>query len=199
MIDDPSITRLATVGNSKITIGRFTYGIENISVKQWGEGASLVIGSFCSIASNITIFLGGNHRVDWITTFPFGHIFAKQLGGTDINGHPSTKGDIIIGNDVWIGHNSTIMSGISVGDGAVISANSHVVKNVDSYAIVGGNPAKNIRYRFNPEIRRLLLDLRWWDLPIDNIKSIVLELSNKPDIDSLQRLLERFKKNQKFV
>ena len=196
MIADPSITRSETVGNSKVTIGRFTYGIENINVRQWGEGASLVIGSFCSIASNITIFLGGNHRVDWITTFPFGHIFANQLGGTDIIGHPSTKGDIIIGNDVWIGHNSTIMSGISVGDGAVIAANSHVVNNVDSYAIVGGNPAKNIRYRFDPEIRRLLLDLRWWDLPIDNIKSIVLELSNKPDIDSVQRLLERFKKNQ---
>lgn len=195
MQSDPLITRFLTIGNSNVTIGRFTYGIENISIKQFGEGASLKIGSFCSIASNITLFLGGNHRVDWITTFPFGHIFTEQLGGTDIKGHPSTNGNINIGNDVWIGHNATIMSGITIGDGAVIAANSHVVKDVAPYSIVGGNPAQHIKNRFKTEICDLLLQLCWWDLPLNNLKSIIPVLSDKPDIDSLNKLLLQFKTN----
>ncbi|MBW4474846.1 MAG: CatB-related O-acetyltransferase [Stenomitos rutilans HA7619-LM2] len=193
MQSDVSTTRLFTFGHSEISIGRFSYGWENVSIMQFGEGASLIVGSFCSIASGVTIFLGGNHRTDWITTFPFGHIFVEQLGGTDIKGHPATKGDVVIGNDVWLGHNSTVMSGISIGDGAVIAANSHVVKDVSAYSIVGGNPAKEIKVRFDPEICRLLLELRWWDLPLEIIKSITLELSQRPDIDLLQSLLKRFR------
>ena len=190
MSSDVSVTRFFNVGNSKISVGRFSYGFENITVKQWGGGASLEIGSFCSIAS-ATIYLGGNHRVDWITTYPFGHIYADELGGTAIKGHPSTNGDVIIKNDVWLGQNTTIMSGVTIGDGAAIAANSHVVKDVGAYSIVGGNPAREIKIRFTPEIRDLLLELRWWELPLDFIKAITSELSHSPDIEALQRLLER--------
>ena len=73
--------RTELIGNSPISIGRFTYGFENVVEKQWGDGAALTIGAFCSIADDVTIFLGGNHRTDWITTHPFGHIFVNELGG----------------------------------------------------------------------------------------------------------------------
>ena len=79
------------VGNSPVSIGRFTYGTEHLEIRQWGEGAALTVGSFCSISSAVTIFLGGNHRPDWITTFPFGHIFQGQLGGTEIKGQTQTQ------------------------------------------------------------------------------------------------------------
>ena len=187
--------RYFSVGNSEITVGRFSYGIENISVMQWGEGACLKIGSFCSISTNVKVFLGGNHRIDWITTFPFGHIFVDELGGGDIQGHPSTNGDVVIGNDVWLGHGVTIMSGVSIGDGAVVAANSHVVNNVPPYCIVGGNPAKEIKYRFNLEIRQLLLELSWWDLPLEVIKSITSDLSQEPNIEILQDMIKKFRNN----
>jgi acetyltransferase-like isoleucine patch superfamily enzyme len=188
-----AIERAGFVGRSPIRVGRFTYGFENISIKEWGEGAALTIGSFCSIASSITIFLGGNHRLDWITTFPFGHIFQEELAGADIQGHPATKGDVIIGNDVWIGHGTTIMSGVSIGSGAVIAANSNVVKDVMPYQIVGGNPAKVIKNRFCDEITELLLALEWWSFPVEVIKQINKDLSAEPTIDALVNLIERYK------
>jgi acetyltransferase-like isoleucine patch superfamily enzyme len=188
-----AIERAGFVGKSPIRVGRFTYGFENISIKEWGEGAALTIGSFCSIASSITIFLGGNHRLDWITTFPFGHIFQEELGGADIQGHPATKGDVIIGNDVWIGHGTSIMSGVSIGSGAVIAANSNVVKDVMPYEIVGGNPAKVIKNRFCKEITGLLLTLEWWSFPVEIIKQINKDLSAEPTIDALINLIKRYK------
>jgi acetyltransferase-like isoleucine patch superfamily enzyme len=188
-----TIERSGFVGKSPIKVGRFTYRLENISIKEWGEGAALAIGSFCSIASSVTIFLGGNHRSDWITTFPFGHIFQEELGGGDIQGHPSTNGDVIIGNDVWIGHGACIMSGLVIGSGAVISANSHIVKNVMPYEIVGGNPARTIKKRFSDEVIALLLKLAWWELPIDVIRQINKELSAEPSVDSLTSLIQRYK------
>lgn len=188
-----NIERHGIVGKSNISLGRFSYGFENVNVRQWGEGASLKIGQFCSIADNINIFLGGNHRIDWITTFPFGHIFQEELGGQDIIGHPATKGDVTIGNDVWIGSGATILSGINIGDGAVISANATVVKNVQPYQIVAGNPATLIRKRFDDEIIQLLLMLRWWDLEVLEIKKIILLLSTTPNIDVINNLIKIYR------
>ncbi|EQD36037.1 chloramphenicol acetyltransferase, partial [mine drainage metagenome] len=190
MSSDASITRFHTVGNSKIRVGRFSYGFANLTIKQWEEGASLDIGSFCSMAC-ATILLGGNHRTDWITTYPFGHIYADMLGGTGIKGMPYSNGDVVIKNDVWIGHNAMIMSGVTVGDGAVIAANAHVVKDVAAYSMVGGNPARQIKLRFAPEICDLLLKLRWWELPLNFIKTITSELSSYPDINVLEGLLDQ--------
>lgn len=181
------------VGSSPFTVGRFTYGYENISVAQSNEGASLKIGSFCSIAPNITIFLGSNHRTDWITTFPFGHIFQSELGHERIPGHPSTNGDVIIGDDVWIGAGASIMSGITIGCGAAISANAHVVKNVLPYQVVGGNPSRVLRNRFDDTIKDLLIELRWWDLPLEDIKQIKYELCSTPTKELLLNLIKRYR------
>lgn len=188
-----NVIKTGKVGNSPITIGRFSYGIENISIRQWGEGAALKIGSFCSIASSVTVFLGGNHRTDWITTFPFGHIYQDELGGAGIKGHPTTKGDVLIGDDVWIGSGVTIMSGISIGSGAVLSANSTVIKNVMPYEIVGGNPAKTIKKRFDDETIDLLMKLKWWELPLSAIKEIIQDLSAPPHTDLLHKIIEKYR------
>lgn len=179
------------MSKAQITVGDFTYGHNKLNVRQWGEGASLTIGKFCSIADYITIFLGGNHRTDWITTYPFGHIHRDELGGTDIVGHPATNGNVIIGNDVWIGSGATIMSGISIGHGAVIAANSTVIKNVQPYEIVGGNPAKHIKFRFTENIRHLLLDLSWWDLPTSKIIEITKELSTAPNEEVISSIIRK--------
>ncbi len=188
-----SHTRVGKIGKSTITLGRFTYGEQYLSILQWDEGSNLEIGSFCSIADNITIILGGNHRTDWITTFPFGHIFKDELGGANIAGHPRSNGDIIIGNDVWIGRGATILSGIKIGDGAVIAANSTVTKDVQPYEIVGGNPARVIKKRFNEKITELLLKLKWWELPVDVIKNISQNLSSQPDEAQLTELVGKYR------
>ena len=143
-----------------MSFGKYTYGTPNMH--RPNKDSKLVIGNFCSIACNVNIYLGGNHKTDWVTTYPFGHINQKIFNKFDGVGHPSTKGDVIIGNDVWIGANVTIMSGVTIGDGAVIANNSHVVKNVEPYSLVGGNPAKLIKYRFTPEQIEKLLKIKWW-------------------------------------
>ncbi|MDI1258556.1 methyltransferase domain-containing protein [Aquabacterium sp.] len=181
------------VGRSDVTIGRFTYGMEHLSVREWGEGATLNIGSFCSIASSVTIFLGGNHRVDWVSTYPFGHLYADELGGQGIKGHPATNGDVVIGHDVWIGHGATIMSGVTIGDGAVIAANAQVVKDVAPYEIVGGNPAKHLKFRFDEDVRGALSRLQWWALPEEDILQIAEILSAQPTLAAIEALVQRFR------
>jgi len=181
------------MADNSIDAGEFTYGHQKIRLQTWSSGHRLKIGSFCSIADDITVTLGGNHRVDWATTYPFGHIFTRRLGGKDIVGHPSSNGDVVIGNDVWIGAGSTIMSGVKIGDGAVVAANSHVVSDIEPYAIAGGNPAKHVKFRFEPEICELLLELRWWELDETDIADIAPQLCAQPDTQTLQSLIERFK------
>lgn len=154
-------------------VGKYTYGHNEINVMSWGSKSNLMIGSFCSIASETKIFLGGNHRTDFFTTFPFGHIYEDIFTSNNKIEHPISNGDVIIGNDVWIGYNSTIMSGIKIGDGSVIAAGSVVVKDVEPYTIVGGNPAKFIKKRFDDEIIDLLLKLKWWEWSDEKINKNV--------------------------
>jgi len=143
-----------------MSFGKYTYG--NVNMYYSNENAKLVVGNFCSIAANVNIYLGGNHRSDWVTTYPFGHIHQETFPSFNGHGHPATKGDVIIGNDVWISSDVTIMSGVTIGDGAIIANNSHIVSNVEPYSIVGGNPAKCIKYRFTPEQIEKLLEIKWW-------------------------------------
>lgn len=145
-------------------IGKYSYG--KPKVRSWGESATLNIGKFCSIGPDVTIFLGGEHRTDWVTTYPFSEIFSEAKG---FLGHPRTKGDVIIGHDVWIGAESMILSGVTIGSGAVIAARSVVTKDVPSYAIVAGNPAKIVRFRFEESIVEVLLKIAWWNWPMEKI------------------------------
>jgi acetyltransferase-like isoleucine patch superfamily enzyme len=139
-------------------IGRGSYG--DVEILDWGEGATCRIGAFCSFAEGARIFLGGEHRVDWVTTYPFSVLWDAGRGHV---GHPMSKGDVVIGNDVWVGTRAMILSGVSIGDGAVIGAGAVVGKDVEPYAIYAGNPARLIRKRFDDVSIAELLALRWWD------------------------------------
>ncbi len=173
-------------------IGDYTYGSPDGSplVVYSGEKSKLVIGKFCSIAHNVIIFLGGNHRPDWITTYPFSVFFTEA---SHIPGQPTTRGDVIIGNDVWIGEGATIMSGVTIGNGAVIASKCLVTKDVPPYTIVGGNPSKTIRKRFDDETIDRLQASQWWDWSIDKILSHAdLMLNNDPNLflDQVEKIKE---------
>ena len=142
-------------------IGKHSYDQNNIKILF--QDSTLKIGAFCSISEGCEIMMCGNHRTDWVTTYPFGHTNQHIFNNFNGEGHPVTKGKVIIGNDVWIGRNVSIMSGVTIGDGAVIAMNSHVVKNVEPYSIVGGNPAKLIKYRFTDQQIKDLLEIKWWE------------------------------------
>jgi len=153
-------------------IGQFTYGIPTVFAGFLHPEVKLKIGRFCSIAEGVTIYLGGNHRTNQVTTYPF--IFfpddwpqAKQLRVGDVG--PVSRGNVVIGNDVWIGRRASILSGVTIGDGAVIGAESVVADDVEPYSIVAGNPARLIRKRFDEETIRKLSELKWWYWPIEKI------------------------------
>ncbi|MFU2316642.1 CatB-related O-acetyltransferase [Rahnella sp. PCH160] len=141
-------------------IGDHTYGNPKILEAKY---ASLTIGKFCSIADDVIIILA-NHKVDLVTTYPFATLkkFWPSMKSLNLNDHYS-NGDVTIGNDVWIGHSVKIMSGVTIGNGVVIAANSVVTKNIPDYGMVGGTPAKIIRYRFNEEVVNQLMLIEWWD------------------------------------
>lgn len=163
-------------------IGRGTYG--DLSVSSWGEGATLRIGNFTSISAGVRVFLGGEHRIDWVTTFPFNVLWDSARQYT---GHPRTKGDVLIGNDVWIGAEALISSGVTIGDGAVVGARAVVSRNVAPYAVVAGNPAVVVKYRFDEEVVKRLLELKWWDWPEAEIERAMPELLNH----QIERFLEK--------
>lgn len=166
---------------SQYAIGDFTYGIPTIM--HWGENATLKIGKFCSIARDVTIFLGGNHRTDWVSTYPFNVLCGAFPNAKNIIGHPVTKGDVSIENDVWIGYRATILSGVSIGNGAVIAANAVVTNDVPPYAVVAGNPAQIVKYRFSAETIDSLQKIQWWNWPIEKINSNVRKICSS-DMDS---------------
>lgn len=151
-------------------IGKWTYGWPE--VHRWRSTQQLSIGSFCSIAAGVKILLGGEHRIDFVSTYPFGQFF----GTTDKNAHEWSRGDVIIGNDVWIGHGAVILSGSRIGDGAVIGANSLVKGEIPPYAIAAGNPARVMRYRFSQSTIDELMRIRWWDWEEDKIRRHAAEL-----------------------
>jgi acetyltransferase-like isoleucine patch superfamily enzyme len=158
-------------------IGEHTYGTP--TVLTWQEGTTLKIGKYSSIADNVTIFLGGNHRTDWVTTYPFNVLDPLA---EHIKGHPHSRGDVVIGNDVWLGRGCVIMSGVTIGDGACVAANAVVTRDVAPYTIVGGNPARVIRKRLTDAQIKHLLQIRWWDWPREKIAAVYEQLLS-PNID----------------
>jgi len=146
-------------------IGDYSYG--DLSITDWHDKKTfLSIGKFCSFAKGSQILMGGEHRTDWTTTYPFNILFEKCKHMT---GHPTTKGDIIIKNDVLVCTGVTILSGVTIGNGAVIGAGAVVSGNVSDYSIVVGNPAKCIRKRFNYSTIKRLLEIKWWDWKYEKI------------------------------
>lgn len=166
--------------SGQLVIGRYSYGVPDVVVYP-GETERVLLGSFCSIADDVRIFVGGNHRTDWVSTFPFRIQFG--LPGAHADGCPTSKGDVIIGHDVWIGAGAWVLSGVRVGNGAVIGGSSVVASDVAPYAIVVGNPAREIRKRFSEEHIAMLEHLAWWDWPLERIIENVGQLCS-PDIDA---------------
>jgi acetyltransferase-like isoleucine patch superfamily enzyme len=134
------------------------------------SGAKLSIGRFCSIADGVEILLGGNHRTDWVSTYPFPEFARQWPSARGHSGHHQSRGDVRIGHDVWLGSQSMVLSGVTIGSGAVVAARSVVTRDVPSYAIVAGNPARTIRLRFEPRAVEALLATRWWDWPKERIE-----------------------------
>jgi acetyltransferase-like isoleucine patch superfamily enzyme len=157
-------------------IGQWTYGKPIVEFPS--SRATLKIGRFCSIADSVRILLGGEHNVHWVTTYPFNVVWPEAQSFT---GHPATRGGVSIGNDVWIGRDSVIMSGCQIGNGAVIGAGSIVRQNVFPYSIVAGNPARHLRFRFSAEQIEALEQIAWWNWPIEKIIA-ALPLLLGPDI-----------------
>lgn len=175
------------VKNPNIIVGDYTYyddfeNVENFekNVKYHFDfiGDKLIIGKFCMIASDVKFIMNGaNHLTNALTTFPFaifGYGWEKAM---ESKSYPQ-KGDIHIGNDVWIGYNATIMAGVTIGDGAIIATNSTVIHDVAPYSIVGGNPAKEIKKRFSDEKISKLLELKWWNWDIEKITKNIRHLTD---------------------
>jgi len=149
-------------------IGLGTYGIP--VVHDWHEGAVLRIGSYTSIADDVHIFLGGHHRTDWVSQYPFPAFVEEARHIGEFGG---TRGNVLVGNDVWLASGCTILSGVTVGDGAVVAARTVVSRDVEPYSIVAGNPARHIRYRFEREVREALLASEWWLWPESEVRCVV--------------------------
>lgn len=183
------------IKNTKyINVGDYTYYADILGVDNFERnvlyhydfiGDKLIIGKFCQIAQGVKFIMNGSqHSMSGISTYPF-KTFSGSLFGTDklndkllwdIPFDVETKGDTIVGNDVWIGYNATIMPGVKIGDGAIIAANSTVTKNVEPYAIVGGNPATLIRKRFDDQTIEKLLKLKWWDMEVEKLNEHIKDI-----------------------
>jgi virginiamycin A acetyltransferase len=181
------------VKNPNIIVGDYTYyddfeNVENFekNVKYHFDfvGDKLIIGKFCMIASDVKFIMNGaNHLTDAMSTYPFAVFDNGWEHAMEGKTYPQ-KGDINIGNDVWIGYNATIMAGVTIGDGAIIATNATVTKDVQPYSIVGGNPAKEIRKRFSKEVISKLLELQWWNWDIEKITKNIQNLTDN-NIDKL--------------
>ena len=168
---------------NSVLIGKHTYG--GISVLNYNNAYKLIIGNYCSIATFVMFILDADHYTNHISTFPFK---VKELGERF---EGVSKGDILVDDDVWIGYGATIMSGVHIGQGAVVAAGAVVTKDVPPYAIVGGVPAKVIKYRFEPEMIEELLKVDYSKLTKEmieeHIDDLYTELKDKKQIDWMPR------------
>lgn len=184
-----------TIKNPNIIVGDFTYIAELEFESQVTHhydfiGDKLIIGKFCQIATGVEFVMNGaNHQMNAVSTFPFYTLESwdmKAPAREDMH----FKGDTIIGNDVWIGQNAVIMPGVNIGDGAIIGANSVVRKDVPPYTIVIGNPAQIQRQRFDDELIKLMLKLKWWDKSIEEINALIPILTSG-DLSKVKRKIKQ--------
>jgi len=184
-----------TLKNKNIIVGDFTYfadaDFESCVTHHYEfYGDKLIIGKFCQIAKGVEFIMNGsNHQMNAVSTFPF-YIFEGWEQDVPPLEKLTNKGDTVVGNDVWIGQNSTILPGVNIGDGAIVGANSVIGSNVLPYTIVAGNPAKPIRKRFDDEFIDIMLKLKWWDLSIEEINKLIPILTD----DNLDNVKIQLKK-----
>ena len=188
-----------TITNPNIIVGDYTYYDDPENSEDFERnvlyhfpfiGDKLIIGKFCAIARDVKFIMNGaNHKLSGISTYPF-QIFGNGWESVmpELTDLPY-KGDTVIGNDVWIGYDVLIMPGVKIGNGAIISSRSVVVKDVPAYSIVGGNPAEQIKTRFSTEQITQLETLAWWDWPIDKITDNLPKIVSA-DITALQSVSE---------
>jgi len=165
------LARLLARRPRQISVGAYTYGRPKVRFPE--SGARLRIGRYGSIADGVEILLGGNHRTDWVTTYPFPALAGLWPAARGMIGFDATRGDVVIGNDVWLGSQAMILSGVTIGDGAVVAARAVVTRDVPPYAIVAGNPAKLVRLRLPEAEVAALLASRWWTLPPEQVSQLL--------------------------
>ena len=184
-----------TVKNPNIIVGDFTYIADSefeshvTHFYPWSRG-KLVIGKFCQIGTGVEFVMNdANHQMNAVTTFPFYTLDGWNMDAPQASDMPY-KGNTIIGNDVWIGQNATILPGVHIGDGAIIGASSVIGSNVAPYTIAIGNPAKALRKRFDDELIELLLKFRWWDKSIEEINNLIPILTCS-DLDKVSQKIKQ--------
>ncbi len=203
--DKQTIYLNAVIKNPQIEIGDYTiyndfvndpvhFEKNNVLYHYSINKDRLVIGKFCSIACGAKfLFNSANHTQKSLSTYTFPLFFEEWgLDKANVTSAWDNKGDIVIGNDVWIGYEAVIMAGVHIGDGAIIAARAVVTKNVPPYTIVGGTPAKEIRKRFDKESIDFLLNLKWWNWNFETIRQNINAISNA-DIEALKTQSENRK------
>ncbi|HWW67728.1 MAG TPA: CatB-related O-acetyltransferase [Solirubrobacterales bacterium] len=149
-----------------LTMGEHTYNDPTVKVFP-GDSGHIAIGRFGSIGAGVELFVGGNHRADWVTTFALRARFG--LPGALADGHPVPGGETTIGHDVYLGDGATVLSGVTIGSGALVGARAVVTRDVRPYAIVAGNPAREIGRRFDDDVVEGLLAIEWWNWPLETV------------------------------
>lgn len=182
------------ITRENIIVGDYTYYDDPLGPSRFEEnvlyhfdfvGDKLIIGKFCAIARNVNFIMNGaNHSLSGFSTYPF-YIFKNGWEHAIPESNNAIR-DTIVGNDVWIGYDATIMPGIKIGHGAIVASKAVVTKDVSPYSIVGGNPARVIRMRFDEETIKSLLSVEWWDWPVEKITKKLPEIIS----NNLSKLLE---------
>lgn len=192
---DKEIYVKPSIKNPNIIVGDFTYIADSefeshVTHHYDFIGDKLIIGKFCQIGAEVEFVMNGaNHQMNAVSTFPFYTLEGWDMPAPQFSDLP-LKGDTVIGNDVWIGQNAVILPGVTIGDGAIVGANTVVGSDIAPYAIVIGNPAKELRKRFDDELIELMLKFKWWDKSIDEINTLIPILTSS-DLEKVKDALEK--------
>lgn len=184
-----------TIKNPNIIVGDFTYIADSefeshVTHHYDWNGDKLIIGKFCQIAAGVEFVMNGaNHQMNAVSTFPFYTLEGWNMNAPAMADMP-LKGDTVIGNDVWIGQNAVILPGVCIGDGVIIGANSVVGSDVAPFTIVIGNPAKELRKRFDDELIELMLKFKWWEKSIEEI-DVLIPVLTCSDLEKVKAEIKR--------